>query len=48
MKYLNGEEIVGRNYKKELLLTNQAEFHIEKVTKKMLSAKVMIVRLIAG
>ena len=28
---LNGEEIVGSFYKKELLKTNQAEFRVEKL-----------------
>ena len=31
---LNGEEIVGSFYKKELQKTNQKEFRIEKVTKR--------------
>ena len=31
---LNGEEIMGTFYEKELQKTNQEEFRIEKVTKK--------------
>ena len=50
---LNGEEIIGTFYEKELQKTNQKEFRIEKVLKKkvinyMLNGKVMIIHLIAG
>ena len=50
---LNGEEIIGTFYEKELQKTNQQEFRIEKVIKKkvinyMSNGKVMIIRLIAG
>ena len=31
---LNGEEIAGRSYKKQLQKTNQKEFRIEKVIKR--------------
>ena len=31
---LNGEEIIGTNYEKELQKTNQQEFRIEKVIKR--------------
>ena len=34
LKILNGEEIIGTFYKKELQNTNQREFRIEKVIKK--------------
>ena len=34
ISYLNGEEIVGSFYEKELQRTNQKEFRIEKVIKK--------------
>ena len=47
---LNGEEIIGTFYEKELQKTNQEEFRIEKekVIKYMLNGKVMITHLIAG
>ena len=50
---LNGEEITGKFYEKELQKTNQEEFRIEKVIKKKvikytLNGKVMIIYLIAG
>ena len=50
---LNGEEIVGTFYEKELQKTNQHEFRVEKVIKKkvinyMSNGKVMIVDLIDG
>ena len=50
---LNGEEIIGIFYEKELQKTNQQEFRIEKVIKRkvinyMSNGKVMIVHLIAG
>ena len=50
---LNGEEIIGTFYEKELQKTNQQEFRIEKVIKRkvinyMSNGKVMIVHLIAG
>ena len=45
---LNGDEIIGTFYGKELQKTNQQEFRIEKVTKKMSDGKVMIFYLIAG
>ena len=34
ISYLNGEEITGTFYEKELKKTNQQEFRIEKVIKK--------------
>ena len=34
---LNGEEIVGRFYEKELQNTNQSEFRIEKVIKRKIN-----------
>ena len=34
INYLNGEEITGRFYEKELQNTNQKEFRIEKVFKR--------------
>ena len=47
---LNGEEVVGTFYKNELQNTNQKEFRIDKVIKKvinyMLNGKVMILCLI--
>ena len=46
---LNGEEIVGTFYKKELQKTNQTEFRIEKVIKRkviMSNEKVLIIHLI--
>ena len=50
---LNGEEIIGTFYEKELKKTNQKVYRMEKVTKKkfkkyMISGNVMIIRLIAG
>ena len=50
---LNGEEIIGTFYEKELQKTNQQKFRIEKVIKRnvinyLSSGKVMIVHLIAG
>ena len=50
---VNGEEIIGPFYEKELQKTNQQEFRIEKVIKRkaikyMSNGKVMIVHLIAG
>ena len=34
INYLNGDEIIGIFYEKELQKTNQQEFRIEKVIKK--------------
>ena len=51
---LNGDEIIGTLYEKELQKTNQQEFRIEKVIKKkkgdnyMSYGKVMIVHLIVA
>ena len=48
---LNGEEIVGSFYEKELQKTNQKEFRIEKVVKRKgnkLYGKDIIILLIAG
>ena len=50
---LNGKEIIGRFYEKELQKTHQKEFRIEKVIKKrvinyMSNEKVMIIYLIVG
>ena len=48
---LNGEEIVGTFYKKELQKTNQKEFRIEKVIKRKGDkgyGKAMMIHLIAG
>ena len=50
---LNGEEIIGLFYEKELQKTNQREFRIEKLIKgkvinHMLNRKVMIIHLING
>ena len=50
---LNGEEIIGTFYEKELQKASQNEFRIEKVikvkvTNYMSNGKVMIVHLIAG
>ena len=49
---LNGEEISGSFYEKELQKTNQKEFRIEKVLKKVINCmsngKGMIIVLIAG
>ena len=50
---LNGEDIIGTFYEKELQKTNQEEFRIEKVIRQkeinfMLNGKIMIIHLIAG
>ena len=51
---LNGDEIIGTLYEKELQKTNQQEFRIEKVIKKkkgdnyMSYGKVMIIHLIVA
>ena len=49
---LNGEEIMGTFYEKELQKANQEEFRIEKVIKRigdeMLNGKDMIIHLIVG
>ena len=50
---LNGEEIIGTFYEKELQKTNQEEFRIEKELKEketdcMSNGNVMIILLIAG
>ena len=51
---VNGEEIIGTFYEKELQNTNQQEFRIEKVIKRkkvinyLPNGKVMIICLIAG
>ena len=51
---LNGDEIIGTLYEKELQKTNQQEFRIEKVIKKkkgdnyMSYGKVLIVHLIVA
>ena len=50
---LNGEEIIGTFYEKELQKTNQKEFRIEKVIRKkvinyMLNEKDIIIHLIVG
>ena len=51
---LNGDEIIGTLYEKELQKTNQQEFRIEKIIKKkkgnnyMSYGKVMIVHLIVA
>ena len=50
---LNGEEIIGTFYEKELQKTNQKEFRIKKIIKKkvinyMLNGKGLIIHLIAG
>ena len=50
---LNGKEILGTFYEKEMRKTNQEQFRIEKVIKKketrcMSNGKVMIIRLIIG
>ena len=50
---LNGEEIIGTFYQKELQKTNQKEFRTEKVIKRksdncMSIGKVMIIHLIVG
>ena len=50
---LNGEEIIGTFYEKELQKTNQEEIRIEKVIRRkrdklMLNGKVMIIHLIVG
>ena len=50
-KDLNGEEIVRMFYEKKLQKTNQTEFKIEKLIKRvmncMLNGKVMVICLIA-
>ena len=45
---LNGKEIIGAFYEKELQKTNQKEFRIEKVINYMSNGKIMIIRLIVG
>ena len=51
---LNGEQIIGTFYEKELQKTNQKQFRIEKVIKRekvmndMSNGKVMVIHLIAG
>ena len=50
---LNGEDIIGGFYEKELQRANQKEFRIEKVLQKkgknyMLNGKVMTIHLMAG
>ena len=50
---LNGEEITGTFYEKELQKTNQEEFRIEKVIRRkgvnfMLHGKDIIIHLIVG
>ena len=45
---LNGEEIIGTLYEKELQTTSKKEFRIEKVINFMSNGKVMIIGLIAG
>ena len=50
---MNGEEIIGSFYEKELQKTNQKEFKIEKVIKRkgdkyMLNGKDIIIHLIVG
>ena len=45
---LNGEEITGTFYEKELQKIDQQEFRIEKVIKKKCDGKDMIIHLIAG
>ena len=47
---LNGEEVIGTFYEKELPKTNQEEFRIEKekVIKYMLNGKDIIIHLIVG
>ena len=50
---LNGKEIIGTFYGKQLQKTNQQEFRIEKVIKKKVmnyisNGKVMIIHLIVG
>ena len=50
---LNGEEILGMFYKKELRKTNQTEFRIEKIIKRkcvklMSNGKLKLILLIAG
>ena len=50
---LNGEEIIGTFYEKELQKTNQEEFRTEKVIRRKgdklyLNGKVMIIHLIVG
>ena len=53
INYLNGEEIAGTFYEKELQKTNQEEFRIKKVIKQKeinfkLNGKDMIIHLIVG
>ena len=50
---MNGEEITGSIYEKELQKTNQKEIRIEKIHKKkminyMSNGKIMIILLIVG
>ena len=50
---MNGEEITGSIYEKELQKTNQKEIRIEKILKKkminyMSNGKIMIILLIVG
>ena len=45
---LNGEEITGTFYEKELQKTNQEEFRIEKVINFLLNGKDIIIHLIVG
>ena len=50
---LNGEEIIGTFYEKQLQKTNEEEFRIEKVIKRkgikyMLNGKDIIIHLIVG
>ena len=48
---LNGEEIIGTYYEKELQKTNQQKFRVEKIIKRKgstLNGKDMIIHLIAG
>ena len=45
---LNGEEIIGTLYEKELQKMNQEEFRIEKIIKYMLNGKDIIIHLIVG
>ena len=53
MNDVNGEEIIGTFYEKELQKTNQKEFRIEKVNKKRMinyvsNGKIMVIHLIVG
>ena len=45
---LNGEEIIGTIYGKELQKTNQKEFRVEKVINYILNGRAMVILLIAG